>query len=72
MYATGSRRTRRRTSSSNARAASGVEHPPRVGVQRRAVDAEHVREQHLGVEPRRVDARRLERLDGRGERVAQR
>ena len=45
---------------------------PRVGDQRRAVDAERRREQDLGVEPRRVAARRGDRDERGVERLADR
>ena len=49
-----------------------VEAPLGIGVQRGAVRAERGGEHQLRVEPRSVDAGRLERLGRRGERVADR
>ena len=49
--------------SSNRSAASRSIGCSRIGVERRAVDAEHGGEQHLGVEARRVHAGGLELLD---------
>ena len=49
----------------------GLERALGIRMKRGPIGAEHRGEHHLGVEPRRVRARRLELLDGLSERVAQ-
>ncbi len=70
MYATGSRRTRRRTMAPK-RLRSGRVHPAfAAGAKRGRIDPHRVREQDLGVEPRRIDPGGGQSVGGGGQRLA--